>query len=588
MTSNWRERLAAVGEGHLAGGQSEAVGLTLRKVVLKGGASFEPQESGVTVIVGANNAGKSTLLREIASHFTYEVGQTPSPGIALQSIEVDSSGSPADLLAWFAERLEYQEQPGFHGFNVPDWGTLSAGGIVAGWGAGSPSLGQLARYLVFHGDAQGRFGVGGSSEMRSAITDRPTSPIHHLQDSKAVMDRVTGVTERIFGKSLSLDNLGRTLRLRIGTIDIEPPPVNAVSREYLDAMAALPSLDEQGDGMRSVMGQLLPLVTASHKLILLDEPEAFLHPPQAHALGGELARLSAAGAQVVIATHDRNLLSGLLEEEVPITVVRLSRDESFATAHQLIAEDLRALWADPVLHYSNVLDGLFHRLVVVAEADGDCAYLAAALASPSRNDSLPPSEVLFVPTGGKAGMAKVCQALRALDVRVVAAPDLDVLSDASLLRSLVESMGTAWSGQMQDAWNRATVNFRAPRDPVSCGDVLHAVQIVLQGNEAESYSHEYRMKINAAIRSGESPWAEVKAHGVNAFRGESYASVIALVSLLADAAIVPVQEGELERLAPAVTVRKGPAWLSTALSLGEQDNRASQEHLDRIMLAAVR
>lgn len=587
MGSNWRERLSVVGEAYLAGGDSEAIDLTLRRVVLNGGSSFEPQKSGVTVIVGANNAGKSTLLREIASHFTYQVGQVPGPGIALQSIEVENSGSQADLVAWVAERLRYQEEPGYRGFVVPEWGNLPATSIGTGWGAGSPALGQLSPYLVFHGDAQGRFGVGGSAEMRSAITDPASSPIHHLQDSKTVMDAMAAVTQRIFGKSLTLDNLGRTLRLRVGTIDVAPPPINAISDEYLAAMASLPSLDEQGDGMRSVMGQLLPLVTASHKLILLDEPEAFLHPPQAHALGGELARLSATGAQVVIATHDRNLLSGLLEEGVPITVVRLSRDESFATAHQLDAESLRALWSDPVLHYSNVLDGLFHRLVVVAEADGDCAFLAAALASLSREDSLPPSEVLFVPTGGKAGMSKVCQALRALDVPVVAAPDLDIISDVGLLRGLVESMGTPWSESLQAVWNQATANLRAPRDPVKCGDVLRAVEAILQESEADNYTRDYRDKINAAIRSGDSPWAEVKLHGLNAFRGESYSAVIELMSLLAAAAIVPVFEGELERLAPAVAVRKGPAWLSTALAQGEQNNRATQEHLDRIMSAAL-
>ncbi|MFS2028595.1 MULTISPECIES: ATP-dependent nuclease [unclassified Curtobacterium] len=585
MSSNWRDRLSAVGEGHLAGGASTAVGLSVDAVHLNGGATFVPQHSGVTVLVGANNAGKSTLLREIAAKLMAQPGQSSGQGIALESIQITTEGTQADLVAWSAERLDYEEHLGARGFLIPNWGHITPGSLAMNWGHGDPGLGALAPYLMFHGDAQGRFNVGGAAEMRSSITDPATSPIHHLQDSSEMLERIRGVAERIFGQSLTLDNLGRTLRLRIGSVGVPAPPVDAISHEYLAAMAALPDLDSQGDGMRSVMGQLLPLVTASHEVVLLDEPEAFLHPPQAHALGRELGTLSSQGAQIIIATHDRNLLAGLLEVDVPITVVRLSRDGGHASVHQLNSTDLRAVWADPVLKYSNVLDGLFHRLVVVAEADGDCAYLAAALDNHGRDDPLPRSEVLFVPTGGKDGMAKVCQALRALNVPVVAAPDLDIINDVVRLSGLVRALGCVWRDELQEVWEKATADLRAPRETVKVSHVLDAVTGLLDGRQAEQYSRELRDAVSAAIRANDSPWAQVKSHGVSAFRGESYSHVLRLLELLSEAGVVPVREGELERLAPGVAVRKGSAWLGAALAAEEQNNRASQEHLDRILAA---
>ena len=114
--------------------------------------------------------------------------------------------------------------------------------------------------------------------------------------------------------------------------------------------------------MRSLLGLLLPLISATHQVVLVDEPEAFLHPPQARALGSALARLAKQRQlQVIVATHDRNIVSGLLKaENVDVSVARLSRSENTTQSHQLDANNLRAIWGDPVLRYSNALDGLFH------------------------------------------------------------------------------------------------------------------------------------------------------------------------------------------------------------------------------------
>ena len=50
-------------------------------------------------------------------------------------------------------------------------------------------------------------------------------------------------------------------------------------------------LKRQGDGMRSFASVVLHLLaTVTPSILMLDEPEAFLHPPQARLLGTSLLR----------------------------------------------------------------------------------------------------------------------------------------------------------------------------------------------------------------------------------------------------------------------------------------------------------
>lgn len=160
-----------------------------------------------------------------------------------------------------------------------------------------------------------------------------------------------------------------------------------------------------------------------------------------------------------------------------------------------------------MLKYTNVLDGLFHRLVVVAEAEGDCAFLSAAIDCEGRDEGpLPRNEILFVPTGGKDGMAKASAALSAVDVPVVAAPDLDVLSDQKKLELLVKAVGGVWTEEMTKLWRLATVDLNAPREPAKVGHVLDAIVSALEGKRETQFTIGDKELVLAQLRTPRSPW----------------------------------------------------------------------------------
>lgn len=110
MNQTWREEFSSsygVERPGIADGDADRFGVGVGQVCMKEGSSFIPSRTGVTVIVGGNNSGKSTLLREIRQELT-GVGYA-SPGNltqSIQSLEKIVDGTPEDMLAWIVDRTQ--------------------------------------------------------------------------------------------------------------------------------------------------------------------------------------------------------------------------------------------------------------------------------------------------------------------------------------------------------------------------------------------------------------------------------------------------------------------------------------------------
>ena len=328
----------------------------------------------------------------------------------------------------------------------------------------------------------------------------------------------------------------------------------------------------------------------SYPLVFVDEPEAFLHPPQAFQLGRVLGQLAQeTRTQIVLATHDRSLLAGLLNSGTDLSVVRLSRQGDTTKASQLPANVLKTLWTDPVLRYSNVLDGLFHRLVVLAEAERDCTFFAAALDYANQVSELEvaPSEVLFVPSHGKHGMERLATALHAVGVPVVASPDIDLLNDKQVVKKLVEALGQKWES-LESTYDKATSEFRTPKQKITLAEaksgLIGVIDALLKIDGAALLDSSSREKIQHALRVERSPWQDLKDFGTLAFKQAPAMARDLLVGLRV-VGIALVEDGELERLAPFVFVSKGPGWLLTALELKAHEGINAQSHISRILAA---
>jgi energy-coupling factor transporter ATP-binding protein EcfA2 len=562
-----------------------------------GGKQLQIPSTGVTAIVGGNNVGKSTLLRQIlelisAHHFTPP--PVPNPPL-LEGLVVARAGTLGDLLAWLNEHASLADQGTSTGF-VRKLSGGSAGSVMtsamlrAQWeqGGNSPQLGNLGDALVLLNNARERLAFTNPVGRRDDIAKPATHPLHFLEDDKVLLEELDEALSYVFGNTVTLDRLSGNLSLRLGKTNAEAPRVDAVTKEYREELTALPLVSTQGDGLAGTLGLLLPTIAAAYPIVLIDEPEAFLHPPQALRLGRVLAEIATRhNNQLIVATHDKNFLMGLLSpraETVETTVVRLQRPPgSTTTVSQVPADQIKAVWSKPSMRYGNVLDGLFHDAVVICEFDRDCLFYDAAMTEASSVTGT--SNLMFASSHGLSGVKELANILRAASVPVVAALDLDVLSDKVMLRTITESVGGTWTDEIDRAYDVSTAEFRAPIRPRNNSRVLSAITTVLQEDPDGDFTEAVRRRVSDELVV-ESHWKNVKRYGMTAFRAERGVAD-RMIELLRGQGVALVPVGELEGFGPEIQVKKGPGWVPAALEAGVHRKPESEQFAKEISLAVA-
>ncbi|OWY59874.1 hypothetical protein B7486_72230, partial [cyanobacterium TDX16] len=195
--------------------------------------------------------------------------------------------------------------------------------------------------------------------------------------------------------------------------------------------------------------------TGDWPVLLVDEPEAFLHPPQARRMGRLLARHRTSG-QLFIATHSLDILLGLVSEsDGDLSILRVQRPQAHTQVEVLDRRDVKRLWSDPLLQFSRALDGLFHDVTVVCESDSDALFyeqVAEWLAREGRDVAAAQLDVHYTFASGKQRMATIAEALVGVGVPTVVCADFDVLRERDVWGRLVTSLGHEISPEMLADW----------------------------------------------------------------------------------------------------------------------------------------
>jgi hypothetical protein len=322
--------------------------------------------------------------------------------------------------------------------------------------------------------------------------------------------------------------------------------------------------------VRSYVGLLLHILGGSQQVTLVDEPEAFLHPPQARRLGQVLAERTADSQQVFLATHSSDVVQGALDSRAGVTIIRITRTDGTNNASVLDSKAVQDLWSDPLLRYSNVLDGLFHDAVVLCESDSDCRFYAAVLdalfESGEGEPSIPSArrpQVLFTHCGGKARLASVVRSLRAAGVPVVVVADFDVLKNTADIERILAALGADYS-LVRDDLNVVASALNSEVRPIS--KLALRDELNRQLDEiASSTVSKSDMEAMRSVMRAESGWDKAKRAGIDAMpQGDPSARASALISALNAIGLLVVPVGELERFVPAVGGH-GPSWVAEVL-----------------------
>jgi AAA domain, putative AbiEii toxin, Type IV TA system len=535
----------------------------IKSVTFSDGTTLLLAKDDVVVVVGPNNSGKSASLRGIRDKF----GSPQAASVVIKEISVEKEGSYDELIAWLELATKRIDQPNSdHTYQA--FGTsVHLSQAKAIWPQPHSQIGQLARFFCHLLTADERLLAANPPGNLAITRDAPQHPIHFLQRDDALEMKLSNQFQSAFGSELVVHrNAGNQVPIHVGERPTVKPGQDRVSYDYVLELEKLPTIHTQGDGMRSFAGVLLYTAVGRQTVLLIDEPEAFLHPPQARHLGQMMVLDRKADRQLFIATHSGDVLRGILNSNSPnVRVVRLRRSGDVNIARELDNSQIAQLWNDPLLRYSSILDGLFHEKVVVCESDSDCRFYAAVMDAhfETKGEVSRRPDIMFTHCGGKGRLPLVIKSLRELEVPLAVVADFDVLSDEHPLREIVEATGGQWSDFEQD-WKVVKNAVDALKPELNSSEIAKEITTILASAQEPMFPPAAKKKIQSILRRS-SPWSKAKSVGIQYVpNGQPSQACERLLGALRARGVFVVPVGELEGFSKTASGH-GPAWVNEVL-----------------------
>jgi hypothetical protein len=333
-------------------------------------------------------------------------------------------------------------------------------------------------------------------------------------------------------------------------------------RDYFHWITSYPTMTSQGDGMRSFAGAILSLLVQPRNIVLIDEPEAFLHPPQAKRLAETVAEETDENSQVFIATHDDEIVRALLDAAGNrVTIARITRNQNKNKITVLDHQRIAQLWIDPLLRTSAVLSSLFHSIALFCEGESDVRYFKALLDA-TRGEGRE-ADYQFYHVGGKDRIASVASALSALGVPVIAIVDIDILADKGSFVRLLESLG----GRPQEIQSdyQIIASSVADKGRLNYVEFSEDLRKLASDVEKEKEVSKKAVERSASIVRRASTWQRIKDVGKVGFNGEVLNAFERINTLAKASGLLINPEGELEGFCRNVSRSRKAVWLSEVI-----------------------
>ncbi|HEY4215108.1 MAG TPA: AAA family ATPase [Steroidobacteraceae bacterium] len=489
--------------------------------------------TSMTIFVGPNNSGKSRVLREIEQYC--RTGQTDARAAVLGSIEFEGLAPQRAIEA--IDHLKQSPNPGE---------ALQVDHVLIGsrFGRQQVNLGQLrqvvetpasnvaafCQWFLTHStlrlDGQGRIGLV-NTQAAGDLQSAPQTSLQVLFRDDAKRHEVRRIVAEAFGSYFVIDptHLGQ-LRIRLSdrapASDLEERGIHAEAVKFhADSLV----VDQASDGVKAFTGIVTELLAGDPRVLLIDEPEAFLHPSLSMRLGSEVSRAALSSEKrVFVSTHSPNFLMGCIQSGAPVNIVRLTFRAGSATARLLPSNEILELMRNPLLRSTGVLSGLFYEFVVVTESDADRAFYQEIN---ERLLRLKPEwgiqNCLFINAQNKQTIQTIIRPLRQLGIPAVGLVDVDVLKDGGIV------------------WTK-----------------------LLSGANVPAIAHGSLATLRAAIMQAvEKTGKNIKRDGgIAILDSADHEAAVNLFKQLAEYGIFVVPGGELESwLKPLGASGHGPSWL---------------------------
>lgn len=418
----------------------------LKKLKLQAGTcpgtddSLEIELSPVTVFIGPNNSGKSQALIEIEGWITN--GKTELLNV-ISNLEFESL-TREQVYEKMLDRIKIAPSKDFTPYSndhlligkygdtqqiyLPD--LINTALSPSKENFKNSQLAKVLSYFTTRLDGYNRLYLV-NSQPAGDLQGDPIDSFSKLFKDHILMSKVRDVIYGAFRKYLVIDptNLGN-LRLRLS----EEEPKDGLDKSLTEEAIAFHKnailVGDASDGVKAFIGIIISLIAGESDFILVDEPEAFLHPTLSYKLGKEITSTLSNDKRLFVATHSADFLMGCVQSNVGINIVRLTYGTQGATARILTQDKLKPLMQNPLLRSIGVFNALFYNAVVVTEADADRAfYQEINERLLKEKDPRGIEGCLFLNAQNKQTVWDIVKPLRELGIPAVGIVDIDVIKE---------------------------------------------------------------------------------------------------------------------------------------------------------------
>lgn len=536
----------------------EKAGGYISQIKFNNGQTLDIAANDIVIFVGPNNAGKSQSLKDIFLLAKEKMNTVVVSDIKTTKYSLPISKALSNITSGKNQGKYTSYNVLGHDYNVYDYTDKNF--------SESQYYGSFRNFLIANLDTSARLTICEPPEIIRRDGNK-THPIHYAAFDESYRKWIS----QNFKKAFDVDIIpyilyGSVIPFCMGApvkLNGEYDDEQSRQEAYAEILETYKQVQNQGDGIKSFTGILLYLMLDYYCTYLIDEPESFLHPPQAYIMGQIIGQTLKKHQQALISTHSEEIIKGLLEVcPERIKIVRITREDDTNKFSILNNAEFKQVWNDPLLKYSNIMASLFHKSVVLCESDSDCK-MYSIIESHIKQKQQKYSETLFIHCGGKHRMARIITALRSLDIEVKLIADIDVLNDETVFKGIVESFGIDYA-TIQADYNNIVSNLHSPKEKVNRNSAKATINQILDGSKATDLSKREIGEIEEVV-STISKWKAIKTSGSSAIpAGNATTSFRKIDQLLKDNGVFVVPVGELECFIKEVGGH-GPDWANDVL-----------------------
>lgn len=515
--------------------------VVIKKIKFNDNTEIELSKDDIVVFVGANNVGKSRALKDIKN----DIFESSSKKVIVDEIEYqDTNFEEINMRNYFKNNFEL----GPNGYDIAVDVNYTLNYNEHNFQNVKSGDKNFYKVLFSFLSTESRLNMTAPISY-SFINDKLSFGImRKLERDKKNITTLNDILFSCFGKKIDIsEELWQNAISKLykfGTKDEIDKSVSADTREARCLLESLENLNDQGDGIRSAVAILASLITTTHSLYLIDEPETFLHPPQARNLGRNIVDLSQ-NKQCFISTHNIDLLRGMLEKDYArIKIIKINRTDNVNEFHILDNNSIKVVSDDKNLKYSNILNGLFYNTVVLCENESDCKFYSALL---EKIDGDCYQNTLFCAVGGKDQFKIIIPLLNKLKINFLVIADLDLINNRDKLKDLINSIEDNKYNQISSIHNDFLNLFESGTDNQVKKQSAIKEEILSFITDAPYMSAETASKIRQALKNI-SHLKLLKNCGKSCLpAGECVQKYNQIINFLNESNIFVVECGEIER-----------------------------------------